>query len=88
MIEAVVSPMAKPNRENTPTKAGTIQARLRRSRPATQAHSAAMAPLSRMTSKAPLRKKTKAISFGAAPPAKASNSRRGSRQGATGEGSV
>ncbi len=88
MMDAVVSPMVKPNTEKTPTKAGTIQARPRLARRTTQAHRAATAPLSRMISKAPPNRKTKAVSRGAAPLDRASKISRGSRQGATGEGSV
>ena len=87
-MEAVVRPMVKPNTENTPTKAGTSHARLPANRRATQAHRAATAPLSRITSKAPPRKKTKKISLGAGPVEKASKTRLGRRQGATGAGSV
>ncbi len=80
--------MVKPNTENTATKAGTSHTRRRRNRRITQAHRAATAPLSRIISKAPPRSRTKKISCGAEPVARASKSRRGSCQGTTGDGAV
>ncbi len=80
--------MVKPNTENTPTKAGISHCRRRRKLRTTHAHRAATAPLSRITSKAPPRRKTKNISCGAVPVESASKNKRGSCHRATGEASV